>query len=193
MAIDYLFQKTVGHFKWDDFDPAIHRCQELKLRIEKLYLTKNLQGLEKLLRDITKERQLIGDLSFGSYIKEKTGYQIDVFENLNSPAKRSNYSKNDNYYRGQLYETFSPDRKHRLTVSESGSDLNNAVTQVSLNSENGGASVYIVNGINLDIKVHWRDNNTIVIETKDIYEVASRKIKSLQIFDHIFTIDLIEN
>lgn len=193
VAIDYLFQKTVGHFKWDDFDPAIRRCEKLKLKTEKLYLAKNLKGLEKLLRDITKERQQMGDLTFGSYIKEKTGYEIDVFENLNNPVKRRNTSKNDNYFSRQLYETYSPDRKHRLVVSESTSNLDNAVTQVSLNSEKGGATLYIANGINLEIRVHWRDNNSIVIETKEIYEVVSRKIKSLQIFDHVFKIDLIEN
>jgi hypothetical protein len=193
VAIDYLFQKTVGHFKWDDFDPAIPRCEKLKLKTEKLYLSKNLKGLERLLGDITKERQQIGDLTFESYIKEKTGYEIDVFEDLNNPANRRNTSDNDNYYRRQLYETYSPDLKHRLIVSESGISVDSAMTGVFLHSEKGGASVYTANGINLDINVHWRDNNCIVIKTKEIYEVVSRKIKRLQIFDNVFKIDLIEN
>jgi hypothetical protein len=142
---------------------------------------------------MTKERQLKGDLSFGSYIKEKTGYQIDVFENLNKSARRRDHSQNEkNNYRRQLHETYSPDHEHRIIVSESGSDPN-PVTQVFLISQKGGASVYIANGIDLDIRVHWRDNNTIVIETKASYEVVSRRMESLQIFDHVFKIDLIEN
>jgi len=193
VAIDYLFQKTVGHFKWNDFDPAIRRCEKLKLKTEKLYLAKNLKGLERILRDITKERQLIGDLTFGSYMREKTGYEIEVFENLNNEAKQSVPIKNDNYYRRQRYEIYSPDLKHRLTVSESGISVNSVMTQIFLHSEKGGASLYTAKGINLDINVHWRDNNCIVIETKEIYEVVSRKIRRLQVFDNVFKIDLIEN
>lgn len=242
-AIDYLIESTTGHFKLDGFDPYAHYYQKLKEKTEKHYRGNNLEGLKKVLRKIIEERAQVSDLFIGSYIKGKTGNEVDMFGNLveriNSiiekgsisnekeyrdavvianvlrqtaadPGRlatidrlRRNYdeqrdnrqlksSKQDQYFSNQISNIVSPNRKHRLIVLESGINKENAVTQVSLNTPNGGAGVYVVKGIYSGIKAYWKDNQSIIIETKKDYEVQSQ-CRQLQIFNDVFSIEVIES
>jgi uncharacterized protein (DUF1330 family) len=55
-----------------------------------------------------------------------------------------------------------------------------------------GGELYAANGLSLDIKTYWKDNNTIVIKTKKDY-VAVRKCKQVQSFQDIIKVEYIES
>jgi hypothetical protein len=105
-------------------------------------------------------------------------------------AKRKSKDKKQ-YFNKQLYSAFSPDNKRQLTITESGTDETYCSTQVFIQFEKSGAGVYAANGINLSIATYWKDNNTIVIETKKEY-LTSQKWETIQDFRDILKVEYIE-
>ncbi|HMK17806.1 MAG TPA: hypothetical protein VK492_06405 [Chitinophagaceae bacterium] len=196
---------------------------------------------------MTEEPRETGDLSFGNYVKEKTGYEIDIFggftkridkiierkrikteneyrdvlsiiDNLcqQSPVDQDKIDVLNNllidfddrisgtktpksnrkslapkkYFTNQLSENLSPDNRRKLTLTEHG-DESYASTQVMIQFEESGSGVYAANGINLGIKTYWKDNNTIVIETKKSY-LSLQKWEQVQSFQDIVKVEYIE-
>lgn len=76
-TLDYHIERSKG-IKYGEFDPFAH-FQQLKEQTEENYRKGRLSRLKQWLRDMTEEQRETGDLSFGRYIKEKTGYDIDIF------------------------------------------------------------------------------------------------------------------
>ncbi len=241
-TIDYLLEKTAGLLIFDGFDYNAQYYQKLKQKTERNYQMGRLERLQKWLFDLTEVPHITGDFSFDSYIKEKTGDDIDIFGNiqervnkiiaqkriknkneqrdvramfsicrqapanqekadillnlLNDFDERRNKqkpSKEENHFRNQLSEIYSPDKKRKLRVWEYSNYKDCSVTQVDIVFETAGASVYGVNGINLSVKAYWKDNNTIVIETKKDYEVITRECQQLQSFNDVVKVEYAES
>ena len=62
-------------------------------------------------------------------------------------------------------KVISPDAKRRLRVVRSGED-EQAWTFVTVEFPTANGAVYVLNGICPEVKASWKDNSTIVIETK---------------------------
>jgi hypothetical protein len=128
--------------------------------------------------------------------------KIDVLNNLlidfddkisgtKTPKSKRKSSTKSNYFTNQLSASYSPDSKRKLTLTESGTDKNYASTQVFIEFEQSGSGVYAANGINLGVRTYWKDNNTIVIETKKDYLVL-QKWEQVQSFKDIVKVEYIE-
>lgn len=245
-TLDYFIERSKS-INYEDFDVTAH-YQQLKVKVEENYQKGRLNRLKQWLRDMTEEPRETGDLSFGRYIKERTGFEIDILgsfqkridkiverkliktENeyrdvlamidklcqqapidqdkidiLNnlivdfddkisgskiSKSKRKS-SKKNNYFINQLSESYSPDNRRKLTLTESGTDENYSSTHVCIEFEQSGSGVYAANGINLGIKTYWKDNITIVIETKKNY-IVLQKWEQVQSFHNIVKVEYIE-
>jgi len=245
-TLDYHIERSKG-INYGEFDLAAH-FKQLKQETEENYKKGRLSRLKQWLRDMTEGQRETGDLGYGRYIKEKTGYDIDIFgsfqkrigkiierkriktENeyrdvmtmvdnlchqtpvdknkidlLNNllidfddkisgtktpKSKRGSY-KEEKYFFNQLSESRSPDGKRLLSLAERGTDESYCSTQVVITFENSGAGVYAVNGMNLGIKTYWKDNNTIVIETKKSF-VAHQRWEQVQSFQDIVKVEYIE-
>ena len=105
------------------------------------------------------------------------------------PKRRT--KQRDDYFSNQLLKISSPDDKRTLTLTESGTDENNCSTQILIDFEGGGAGVYAAKGINLSIKTFWKDNQTIVVETKKTYLVL-QKWEQVQDYQDIIRVEYIE-
>jgi hypothetical protein len=245
-TLDYHIERSKGT-NFSEFDPVAH-FQQLKEQTEENFQKGRLSRLKQWLRDMTEEQRETGDLSFGRYIKKKTGYDIDIFgryqkridniierkrikteneyrdvmamvDNLchQTPVDKSKIDllnnllidfedkisgtkttksrqgsyKKEKYFFNQLSESLSPDSKRLLSLAESGTDENNCSPQVAITFENSGSGVYAVNGMNLGIKTYWKDNNTIVIETKKSF-VAHQRWEQVQNFQDIVKVVYLE-
>lgn len=245
-TLDYFIDRSKG-VNYREFDPTVH-FQQLKEQTEEHYQKGRLTRLKQWLRDMTEEPRETGDLSFGRYIKETTGYDIDIFgsfqkridkiierkrikteneyrdvlamvDNLcqqtpvdqdkidllnnllidfddkisgtKTPKSKRKSSRRNNHFINQLSESYSPDNRRKLTLTESDTDENYAATQVLIQFEQSTAGVYAANGIHLGIKTYWKDNDTIVVETKKDY-VALQKWEQVQSFKDIVKIEYIE-
>lgn len=244
-TLDYLIERFEG-INYGEFN-AIAHFQQLKEQTEENYQKGRLTLLKQWLRDMTEEPREARDLSFGRFIKEKTGYDIDIFDSFQkrinkiierkrikteneyrdvhamvdnlcqqdsidqdkidllnnllidfedkirgtkTPKSKSKTSIKSNYFINQLSENYSPDNRRKLTLTESGTAENYAVTQVMIQFEQSGSGVYAASGINLGIKTYWKDNNTIVIETKKDY-VVLQKWEQVQDFQDIVKVEYI--
>lgn len=245
-TLDYLIGRSKG-INYGEFDPTSH-FQQLKEQTEEHFRKGRLTRLKQWLLDMTEEQRETGDLSFGSYIKEKTGYDIDIFDGFQkridkiierkrikteneyrdvmsmvdnlchqtpvdkeridllnkrlidfddkisgtkTPKMKRRSYKEEKYFYKQLSESRSLDGKRLLSLVESGTDESYSSTQVSITFESSGAGVYAANGISLGIKTYWKDNNTIVIETKKGFTVL-QKWEQVQSFQDIVKVEYME-
>lgn len=81
-TMDYLLERLGGSFVYDQYDPATEYYQQQKIQTEKYYKQRRLDRLQQRLASLTKGLQNRADLNFADYIKEKTGYDIDIFDGL---------------------------------------------------------------------------------------------------------------
>ena len=245
-TLDYFIDRSAS-IKYDGFDSVEH-FKHLKQQTEEHFQKARLTRLKQWLRDMTAEPRETGDLNFDRYIKEKTGYDIDIFDNfhrridkiierkkikseneyrdvlamvdnlcqqtpvdeykidilnnllidfddkisgIKTPKKLRKPSTRNNYFTNQLSASFSPDKMRKLILTESGTDEINSSTQVMIQFEQSGTGVYAANGLNLGIKTYWKDNSTIVIETRKDYLVL-QKWEQVQSFQDIIKVEYIE-
>jgi len=247
-ALDYSIDRfRTANLRFGEYDPIAH-FEQLKQQTEEHYRQGRLTRLKQWLRDMTEEPRETIDLSFGRYIKEKTGHDIDIFGNFQkridkiierkrikteneyrdvlamvdnlcqrtpvdehkidilnnllidfddkisrtkTPKTKRKLSTKNSYFTNQLSTVYSPDNKRKLTITESG-DEKSAATQIFIEFENGGgAGVYATNGISLGIRTYWKDNNTIIIETRKDY-LTLQKWEQVQSFDDIVKVEYIE-
>jgi hypothetical protein len=81
-TIDYLLERYVTGVTPDEFADIASYYKQQKLQTDKYYTQRRLDRLQQRLRSLTEGIQNRVDLDFGNYIKEKTGYEIDIFEEL---------------------------------------------------------------------------------------------------------------
>jgi hypothetical protein len=78
-TIDYQITKYRSiEIKFDGYDP-IASCEHLRQLTEEHFKKGRLTRLKQWLRDLTEEPRETGDLYFDRYIKERTGYDVDIF------------------------------------------------------------------------------------------------------------------
>lgn len=79
-TLDYMIDSFNKHPpKFDGFNQAAH-FEKLKPEFEELYNKGSLTKLKQWLRDITEIPRETGDLKFTSFIKQRTGYDFNIFE-----------------------------------------------------------------------------------------------------------------
>ena len=81
-TLDYLLGHLGGSIVFDGYDPATEYYQQQKIQTEKYFKQRRLDRLQRQLANLTKGLQNKGALAFTTHIKEKTGYDIDIFEDL---------------------------------------------------------------------------------------------------------------
>jgi len=269
-TLDYLLERFGGGIVYDQFDPAADYYEQQKIQSEKYYKQHRLDRLQQQLDRLTKGLQNSVDLNFAGYIKEKTGYDIDIFENLRKRVDaivaqkeiRSQKELNDigtalHYYQQtsadkkvndelraliidytkqntepstsatsgnrkdgysevisniekdgieevtmristgpkpkhlEEQEAISPDGKRKLRVTQ-WSDGKHASTYVAIEFPTASGAIYGTNGIRPDVKAFWKNNHTIVIETKKDYESVIR-YKEIRSYEDLITIEYIED
>jgi hypothetical protein len=110
-------------------------------------------------------------------IIEKDGELLEVFYSGGKPS----HSKNR--------EEIAPDGKRKIRISER-THHEHSSTSIDLNIGNYGCSLYSVDGIYPEINAFWKDNHTIVIETKG--HASYTKYQKIEIFGHPMNIEYIE-
>jgi hypothetical protein len=107
----------------------------------------------------------------------------------------NNSEKNDNIkdigFINRLQTSYSPNKKYNFTVTEYGIDSTDAVTQVLVNFKHAALGAYAVSGLNKKLKVYWKGNSTIVIETLKSYKPTQR-LPQVGSFDDIIKIEYFE-
>lgn len=81
-TIDYLKESLERSFIFDGIDSVAEYYHEQKIQTEKNFEQRRLDRLQKRLISLTKGLLHKVDLNFSTYIKEKTGYEVDIFDDL---------------------------------------------------------------------------------------------------------------
>jgi hypothetical protein len=263
-TLDYLEERLGGSFVYDQYDPVTEYYQQQKVQTEKYFKQRRLDRLQQRLASLTKGLQNKADVAFTLYIKEKTGCDIDIFEDLRKrvdsiiaqneirnqkelndigtmlhfyhetsadgeeveklKALLTNYSEQSQttslkrkgeysevvsrvgkdgieevtvkistgpkpkHYEEQ--EATSPDGKRKLRVTQ-WRDGKHASTYVAVEFPSASGAVYGTSGICPDVQAWWKDNSSIVIETKKEY-TANTQHRQVRSFDDVISIEYIE-
>jgi len=194
-TLDYLIEKAAAAIIVDQHNTKVEYFENLKQKAGKHYRSGNLQLLQRVIREIAGLSLLFRDDGFLAYIKEHTGYEAEVVRQVLPDGLTKNKSNaviiNDpTVSHKQLAELFSPDNKRKIIIRETSMPPHLITTTVDLQFEaSGGTSVYIVNGADLDINAYWKDNNTVVIETRADYVAISRHGEQYQYLDDVVRVE----
>ena len=226
--------------KIDGQVPLESHYQKLKQNTEKHFKQKKLAKLQQILLKALEDPLARVDLSFDNYIKEKTGYEINIFQNFEeridniikqskiknekefqdadlmiNKLRQESDDKNkinvlhnlcsdfnkrrtktkilkDDHIPKELSHIQSPNKKFRLIVWENEKNGEYGTTTVFVSGKNFGASLYDVERVNLNIKAYWKDDNTIIIQSKKEY-MALSKHNQIQFANDVIDINLIED
>jgi hypothetical protein len=91
----------------------------------------------------------------------------------------------------KIFEAQSPDAKKRIEVKEM-DDSASCYTQVCIDFGGSVECVYAPDGCALGIRTFWKDNNTIIIETKKRYK-ADQKNSKTQFMGYIVNVEYHED
>ena len=83
-TLDYLIERTLSSLTQTESETIITYYQQQKLLTEKYYHTRRLDRLQQKLHRLTQFPRQSCDLNFATYIKERTGYEIDIFAAVKS-------------------------------------------------------------------------------------------------------------
>ncbi len=81
-TIDYTIEKEAGQLKPEQVEYSNNFHRLWKEQIEKQYQDHQLEKLKKSLDTVTLIYKIAGDLDFVKYIKVRTGYDYDLFGNI---------------------------------------------------------------------------------------------------------------
>jgi sRNA-binding regulator protein Hfq len=90
-----------------------------------------------------------------------------------------------------LAKLISPENKRKIMVREISSPSDQFITTIDLRFEKSGVSVYTVNGVDLDIHVYWKDNYTVIIETRADYVAISQHGERYQCLDDVVKVEYV--
>ena len=238
-CLHYLEQTSGKSFVVDGESTPATYYQQQQIQAEKYFQQKRLDRLKQQFTRLQSSLLHVADNDFSVYIKNATGYEVDIFEQLKNKAKAlleqneildkkefdtigellHHFEKTDpnphiveklhelmhKYYENnpQVFEkknrdhteeisrvvkdgveivTFqfttgpkpkhyseemssSPDGNKRLRVVQ-WSDGKQANTTVTVEFPNAGGAIYSINEICSEIKAYWKDDYTVLIETK---------------------------
>jgi hypothetical protein len=194
-TIDYLLQNATGRVIVDNEDALAKYYEKLILKAEKLYQAGNLKLLQRVMREIHGVPRLTQNDNYVAFMKERTGYDSEILTQT-LPVALPNRNKSviinsPDVAHKMLAEIYSPDNKRKITVRET-SMLNHAVmTNVDIQFGLSGASVYMAEGVNLDINIYWKDNHTLIIETRKDHLVKSKHGKQYQCLNDVVNVEYV--
>lgn len=81
-TLDYLVMRKGGSLVFDDYDFLVEYYQQQKIQAEKYFKLRRLDRLRQQLARLTKSMEFDIDMEFYGYIKETTGYELDIFAGL---------------------------------------------------------------------------------------------------------------
>lgn len=195
-TIDYLLERGAGRVIVDQVDMVGGYYEKLKQKAEMHYTNGRLDLLQRVMREIGWSPQLLQDDSYITFMKERTGYDAEMLKQI-LPDKLLNYKRKevfineDDIIHKQLSEKYSPDNKRKLTVYEAGRLPGRIVTNVNIDFGKSGVNIYTVEGAGLHINVYWKDNNTIIIETRKDYVAISKQASQYQSLDDIVMVQYV--
>ena len=186
----------------DGEDHIAGHYRKQKLQVEKYFTQRRLDRMQQKLVSLANgpDKQ-----ELQNHIKEKTGNDLEmpdtlIRESKNTRTEITSRGMNDGIEEVRAVsstgtkpkhfretELLSPDGKRTIRIVEWG-DGKESSTQISLQFPTVTTGVYAVKGIVPDIKASWKNNATIVIETKPGYEVWSQH-KEIRNFDDIVKIE----
>jgi hypothetical protein len=137
-TLDYLEQHFGGSFVVDELDFIAEYYQQQKLQTEKYFKQRRLDRLQQQLARLTKGLQSGNGLDFTLYIKEKTGYDIDIFEDLKNRVAavvaqndiRSQNELSDIYQMLQIYHQESDHREEAAKLNRLVNDYSEQTSAV---------------------------------------------------------------
>jgi hypothetical protein len=220
-TLDYLNLRYSGSFVTDGWDSTAAYYDQQKLQAGKYFQQRRLDRLQQQLRRLTEGPRASQDIQFVNYIKEMTGYEPDIFSEVRSrketiPTKgristrQSEYSEiikqteqdgrkiitvrvstgpKPSFLEEQ--EAVSPDGKRMVRVTQWRKGKH-ASTSVSILFETTNGPVYGTTGNHPDVRAFWKDNNTVVVETRRDYFVVVRH-KEVRSFNDVVTIEYVEH
>jgi hypothetical protein len=197
-VLDYYLEYHVGSMVFDNWDPAADHYLAEKERVEEHYQALRLDLLQQQLGSLIYRLIRRRDLQFVSYIKQQTGYDIDLADYgpeyddaiALTPIRKYAGSLSEAPSNGSITDQASPLGIHRRVMTSTYDDGKHAHTEVSITLAGGSGSIYNVQGSNLPISAYWKDNNTITIETHQSYTpmIQHRTISS---FDDLVKIEYV--
>ena len=81
-TINYLSSNQVGSFVYDGQDSVADYYEKQKVLVERFYMERKLDRLQTKLASLIRFPQHSADLNYPTFIKEKTGYEVDLFAGL---------------------------------------------------------------------------------------------------------------
>ncbi len=156
---NYILEKT-GY--------AINIFKDIQESVDKILAQNQIQN-EKELQDAT---ILIRKLEQESPDEIQIKVLNDLCRDFIKHQTKTNRLE-DKYIPKELSHVQSPNEKFRLIVQENERNGEFGTTTVSITGKGGGASMYDAEGVKLDIKAFWKDDNTVIIESKKEYKILS--------------------
>lgn len=214
-TLDFLRERLAGSIVFDHCDHISAYYDQQKIQTEKYFGLRRLDRLQQRFKSLTKDFQYRQDWPFEQYVKEKTGYDIEIPEIDAMPAKATTskgggYSEVIGSYEenGDVIEVIrvssgprpkhfeelevpSPDGRCILHVTQQ-SDGKHSSTDVAIRFATISGVIYSTEGIHPQIIPWWKDNHTIVIETSGEYEVHAQ-YKHVRSFNDSINIEYVEH
>ncbi len=81
-TLDYLIDHYTGEFVYDGWDPVKQHYENQKVQAEKYGKKGQLGKLKKQLDEFVERLQINADLDFHDYIKKRTGFELNIFKDL---------------------------------------------------------------------------------------------------------------
>ena len=240
-TIDYSLQWHPNIMKIDGVAIRESHYQKIKQNTEKYFKLHDQAKLQRILSKLLKEPAALADLNFQNYIQEKTGNEINIFQDfeiyvdkiikqnkirndkefhiatsilvklkqqatdenkinlLNSLCREYSMrrTKNkkvvitDRYRPKKLSDVESPNKKFKIIIWEDERNGEYGTTSVFVSNKNASAGMYDAEGVNLNIKVYWKDDNRIIIESKKEIKVLGKHYQ-IQFGNDVIEVNLIE-
>lgn len=81
-TLEYLIEHYTGSFVLDDYDPSREYYLQEKNQVETYYKERRLDRIKAKLAKFTQSLCLNKDIMYQHYIEERTGYRIDLYDEL---------------------------------------------------------------------------------------------------------------
>ncbi|WP_276500351.1 hypothetical protein [Terrimonas pollutisoli] len=81
-TLDYILEQAVKDLSNSEYEYVVEHYQQQKQQIEKYCQQGRMDRLQQKLNSLAEHPRRRSDLAFRSYIKEKTGHDIDIFESV---------------------------------------------------------------------------------------------------------------
>lgn len=210
-TLDYLIAVNGGSIVFDNEDFIVNHYEQQRLKVEENYRKGNADWLQKEFARLTKGLQNRGDQNYAGYIKEKTGYDVDIFDDLPKRivAPKSERVEVINKVEKEGIEevtvllssgpapkhfdeqvVISPDGKRKLRVVQ-WSHGENATTYVEIAFPTASGAVYGISGIQPGVKASWKNNSTIVIEIPK-EQKANTQYRQVRSYEDVIAIEYVE-